>query len=87
MSRSWKRRRLRDIIYENSLLKDREFMLASGARSKYYFDMKMTTMADPETDLIETGADTVIVLVVVLAAVAKMKVRLAVAGIAGIPSP
>lgn len=42
-----KRRRLRDIIYQNSLLKDREFMLASGERSKYYFDMKMTTQ-DPE---------------------------------------
>jgi orotate phosphoribosyltransferase len=42
-----KRRRLRDIIYENSLLKDQEFLLASGARSNYYFDMKMTTQ-DPE---------------------------------------
>lgn len=42
-----KRLRLRDLIYENSLLKDREFLLASGAHSKYYFDMKMTTQ-DPE---------------------------------------
>lgn len=42
-----KRLRLRDIIRENSLLKDREFLLASGERSKYYFDMKMTTQ-DPE---------------------------------------
>jgi orotate phosphoribosyltransferase len=46
-----KRRRLRDIIYENSLLKDREFLLASGARSNYYFDMKMTTQ-DPEGALL-----------------------------------
>lgn len=42
-----KRRRLRDIIHQNSLLKYREFLLASGASSKYYFDMKMTTQ-DPE---------------------------------------
>ena len=42
-----KKRRLRDIIYENSLLKDREFLLASGERSNYYFDMKVTTQ-DPE---------------------------------------
>lgn len=42
-----KRQRLRDIIHKNSLLRDREFLLASGARSKYYFDMKMTTQ-DPE---------------------------------------
>ena len=42
-----KRRRLRDIIHQNSLLKDREFLLASGERSKYYFDMKMT-LQDPE---------------------------------------
>ncbi|MGE5271233.1 MAG: orotate phosphoribosyltransferase [Thiohalocapsa sp.] len=39
-----KRRRLRDIIQQNSLLKDREFLLVSGERSKYYFDMKMTTL-------------------------------------------
>lgn len=42
-----KRRRLRDIIKENSLLKDREYLLVSGELSKYYFDMKMTTQ-DPE---------------------------------------
>ena len=42
-----KRERLREIIYENSLLKDREFVLASGAHSNYYFDMKPTTH-DPE---------------------------------------
>lgn len=42
-----KRQRLRDIIYNNSLLKDKEYLLASGASSKYYFDMKMTTQ-DPE---------------------------------------
>jgi orotate phosphoribosyltransferase len=42
-----KRRRLRDIIYNNSLLKDKEFLLSSGAKSEYYFDMKMTTQ-DPE---------------------------------------
>jgi len=42
-----KKRRLRDIIYNNSLLKDKQYLLASGARSGYYFDMKMTTQ-DPE---------------------------------------
>jgi orotate phosphoribosyltransferase len=42
-----KRLRLLDIIREKSLLKDREFLLSSGERSKYYFDMKMTTQ-DPE---------------------------------------
>jgi len=42
-----KRRRLRDIIYEKSLLKNREWVLASGEKSNYYFDMKMTTQ-DPE---------------------------------------
>src|SRR5712691_7886576 len=42
-----KRQRLRDIIYQNSYREDQEFTLASGARSKYYFDMKMTTQ-DPE---------------------------------------
>ena len=42
-----KRRRLCDLIEEYSLLKDREFLLASGELSKYYFDMKMT-LQDPE---------------------------------------
>jgi orotate phosphoribosyltransferase len=42
-----KRRRLRDIIHQNSLLRGKEFLLASGEQSKYYFDMKMTTQ-DPE---------------------------------------
>jgi len=37
------KRRLRDIIRENSLLKDHNFVLSSGERSNYYFDMKMTT--------------------------------------------
>src|ERR1700730_8935024 len=39
------RRRLRDLIEKYSLLKDREFLLASGERSKYYFDMKLTLQA------------------------------------------
>ena len=42
-----KRRRLCEIIRQNSLLNDREFVLASGAHSNYYFDMKPTTH-DPE---------------------------------------
>ncbi len=42
-----KRRRLLEIIRDQSLLKGNEFLLASGGRSKYYFDMKQTTQ-DPE---------------------------------------
>src|SRR4051794_28937949 len=43
--RKWER--LREIIRSNSLMKGKEFLLASGARSDYYFDMKSTTF-DPE---------------------------------------
>jgi orotate phosphoribosyltransferase len=42
-----KRERLRQIIQEKSLLKGKDFVLSSGATSKYYFDMKLTTQ-DPE---------------------------------------
>lgn len=44
-TREWQR--LRDIIKEKSLRKDREYVLSSGEKSAYYFDMKPTTM-DPE---------------------------------------
>jgi orotate phosphoribosyltransferase len=44
-SREWQR--LRDIISEKSLKKDRQYLLASGEKSAYYFDMKPTTL-DPE---------------------------------------
>jgi orotate phosphoribosyltransferase len=44
-SNEW--RRLREIISERSLKKDREYLLSSGERSAYYFDMKPTTL-DPE---------------------------------------
>jgi len=39
--------KLREIIHSKSLLKDKEWILSSGERSKYYFDMKLTTQ-DPE---------------------------------------
>jgi orotate phosphoribosyltransferase len=39
--------RLREIIRENSLKKDKTYTLASGKTSGYYFDMKPTTL-DPE---------------------------------------
>jgi orotate phosphoribosyltransferase len=42
-----KRRRLLEIVRDNSLLKGTEFLLSSGERSNYYFDMKKTTQ-DPE---------------------------------------
>ena len=42
-----KRRRLREIIRDQSLLRDKEFQLVSGTTSNYYFDMKRTTH-DPE---------------------------------------
>jgi orotate phosphoribosyltransferase len=42
-----KRRRLQEIIRDKSLLKESDFVLASGAHSNYYFDMKQTTQ-DPE---------------------------------------
>lgn len=41
------RERLRRIIGERSLIKDRGFVLASGRASTYFFDMKQT-MFDPE---------------------------------------
>jgi orotate phosphoribosyltransferase len=42
-----KKRRLLEKIHRQSLLKDKEYLLASGERSNYYFDMKQTTH-DPE---------------------------------------
>lgn len=42
-----KRRRLQEIICTQSLLRDKEWLLSSGERSNYYFDMKRTTQ-DPE---------------------------------------
>jgi orotate phosphoribosyltransferase len=42
-----KRQRLLDIIRQNSLLQDRDFVLASGRSSNFFFDMKRT-MLDPE---------------------------------------
>lgn len=42
-----RRERLRVLIGERSLLKDRGFVLASGRASSYFFDMKKT-MFDPE---------------------------------------
>src|SRR4051794_6681106 len=39
--------RLRGIIRSNSLIRGKKFLLASGAESDYYFDMKPTTL-DPE---------------------------------------
>jgi orotate phosphoribosyltransferase len=42
-----KRRRLREIIKAQSLLKDHDYVLASGRKSGYYFNMKKTTF-DPE---------------------------------------
>lgn len=42
-----KKHRLREIIRERSLLRDKEFLLASGELSNYYFNMKKTTL-DPE---------------------------------------
>ena len=41
------RERLRDIITRQSLLQDRDFILASGRASNFFFDMKKT-MFDPE---------------------------------------
>lgn len=41
-----KRQRLREIIREQSLLKDHDYVLASGKKSNYYFNMKKTTF-DP----------------------------------------
>lgn len=42
-----KRERLREIIRARSLLRDRDFQLAGGGSSNYFFDMKKT-MFDPE---------------------------------------
>ncbi len=42
-----KEQRLREIIREKSLLRDTDFLLASGVVSNYYFNMKKTTL-DPE---------------------------------------
>jgi orotate phosphoribosyltransferase len=41
------RERLRDIVASRSLLQDRDFILASGRASNFFFDMKKT-MFDPE---------------------------------------
>lgn len=42
-----KRHRLLEIIRKQSLLRNKEWLLASGGQSAYYFDMKQTTQ-DPE---------------------------------------
>jgi orotate phosphoribosyltransferase len=42
-----KRKRLHQIIKSQSLLKDHDYVLASGKKSDYYFNMKRTTF-DPE---------------------------------------
>jgi orotate phosphoribosyltransferase len=42
-----KRERLHEIIKAQSLLKDHDYVLASGKKSDYYFNMKRTTF-DPE---------------------------------------
>jgi orotate phosphoribosyltransferase len=47
ISRSLEWQRLREIIREKSLRSDREYILSSGEKSGYYFDMKPTTF-DPE---------------------------------------
>jgi orotate phosphoribosyltransferase len=39
--------RLKEIIEKKSLRRDREYVLSSGEKSGYYFDMKPTTL-DPE---------------------------------------
>src|ERR1700730_9644256 len=41
------RARLKEIIKEKSLRRDREYTLSSGEKTGYYFDMKPTTL-DPE---------------------------------------
>ena len=46
-SKPSKIRRLHEIIRDKSLLEGKEFVLASGQVSKYYFNMKTTTF-DPE---------------------------------------
>jgi orotate phosphoribosyltransferase len=43
----WKRQRLLTIIKRQSLLENRDFLLASGRSSNFFFDMKKT-MFDPE---------------------------------------
>jgi orotate phosphoribosyltransferase len=47
LSSSTEWQRLREIIKENSLKRDRQYQLSSGEKSGYYFDMKTTTF-DPE---------------------------------------
>lgn len=47
LSSSETRQRLKEIIKEKSLRRDREYVLASGKTSNYYFNMKNTTF-DPE---------------------------------------
>ncbi len=42
-----KKQRLRDIIRDRSLLRDRGFVLSSGRSSNFFFDMKRTLL-DPE---------------------------------------
>jgi orotate phosphoribosyltransferase len=44
--------RLREIIREKSLHRDREYTLSSGEKSNYYFDMKPTTFDPEATSLI-----------------------------------
>jgi len=47
MPAATKRQQLLDLIRRNSLLQNRDFRLASGRASNYFFDMKKT-MFDPE---------------------------------------
>jgi len=47
LSSAAKRERLHEIIKQQSLLKDHAYVLASGKKSNYYFNMKKTTF-DPE---------------------------------------
>jgi orotate phosphoribosyltransferase len=47
-----KRRRLLEIIKAESLLKDHDYVLSSGIKSDYYFNMKKTTFNPEGTTLI-----------------------------------
>lgn len=52
LSNAAKRQRLHDIIKEQSLLKDHDYVLASGKKSDYYFNMKKTTFNPESANLI-----------------------------------
>ena len=49
-SAEWQR--LREIIREKSLRKDKQYILSSGEKSSYYFDMKPTTLNPEGSNLI-----------------------------------